>query len=87
MNSVSICTERDIEVMGRYYFNENPHETMCRERVAKIEEELKQAMTNLDFTRDYNEVIVRELNRKNEEMEHFNALPWWKRMFFKFDLP
>lgn len=29
---------------------------------------------------------MEELKRKSEEMEKFNALPWWEKMFFKFDV-
>lgn len=59
--------------MTRYYFNENPQVTALKEAHEKEIKNLKKAI-----------LIVDKTYRK--ELEEFNLLPWWKKMFFKFEL-
>lgn len=56
------------------------------ERVNRLKKMLTTSEDNYRFAKSYNERIVKELNKKSEEMEKFNALPWWEKMFFKFDV-
>lgn len=56
------------------------------ERVNRLKKMLRLSEDNCRFAKNYNERIVKELNKKSEEMEKFNALPWWEKMFFKFDV-
>lgn len=57
-----------------------------KERVNRLKKMLRLSEDNCRFAKSYNERIVKELNQKSEEMEKFNALPWWEKMFFKFDV-
>ena len=44
------------------------------------------AKVDVLFAEMYNEKIVNSLNDLTDEARRFNALPWWKKMFFRFDL-
>ena len=71
--------------MSKYYFNENPQVTQWREKYEKIEEELDCAIDQLETLacgRVYTEEILEELKDK---IMKFNRLPWYKKMFFKFE--
>lgn len=56
--------------MTRYYFNENPQVTALKEAHEKDIRLLKKAIQKVDMT--YRKKLV-----------EFNALPWYKKMFFK----
>ena len=59
--------------MTRYYFNENPQVTALKEAHKKEIKGLKDAI-----------LIVDKTYRKR--MLYFNSLPWYKKMFFKFNV-
>lgn len=58
---------------SKRYYNENPQVTALKEAHEKEIKNLKKAI-----------LIVDKTYRK--KLEEFNLLPWWKKMFFKFDV-
>ena len=59
--------------MTRYYFNENPQVTALKELREKDLDVMKKAI-----------LLVEKTYRKR--MSDFNKLPWYKKMFYKFDV-
>ena len=59
--------------MTRYYFNENPQETALKELWEKDLEYTKKAILLID--KSY-----------RKKLSKFNELPWYKKMFFKFEV-
>lgn len=59
--------------MSRYYFNENPQVTTLKELREKDLDVMKKAI-----------LLVEKTYRKR--MSDFNKLPWYKKMFFKFNV-
>lgn len=59
--------------MTRYYFNENPQVTALKELREKELDVMKKAI-----------LLVEKTYRKS--MSEFNKLPWYKKMFFKFEV-
>ena len=59
--------------MTRYYFNENPQVTALKELREKDWDVMKKAI-----------LLLEETYRKR--MLDFNKLPWYKKMFYKFDV-
>lgn len=57
----------------RYYFNENPQVTALKELREKDLDVMKKAI-----------LLVEKTYRKR--MSDFNKLPWYKKMFFKFEV-
>ena len=72
--------------MTRYYFNENPQVTYWKEK-AKLYEYLKKFLDMAyNHEVDYNKKLVEKLREKNKAMKDFNAFPWWKKLFFRFEV-
>jgi hypothetical protein len=59
--------------MTRYCFNENPQVTALKELREKDLDVMKKAILLIDKT-------------YRKRMSDFNKLPWYKKMFFKFDV-
>ena len=59
--------------MSKYYFNENPQVTALKELREKDWNVMKEAILLLEKT-------------YRKRMSDFNKLPWYKKMFFKFDV-
>ena len=59
--------------MTRYYFNENPQVTALKELREKDWDVMKKAI-----------LLLEETYRKR--MSDFNKLPWYKKMFYKFEI-
>lgn len=59
--------------MTRYYFNENPQVVALEEAHEKKIKKLKEAIRLVDKT-------------YRKKMLDFNKLPWYKKMFFKFEI-
>ena len=59
--------------MTKYYFNENPQVTALKELREK----------DLEYTKEAILLIDKSYRKKLSE---FNKLPWYKKMFFKFDI-
>ena len=62
------------------------YKELANERVNRYESLLRRKTDDYEFAKNYNKRIVDKLNKKSEEMEKFNELPWWKKMFFRFDV-
>ena len=71
------------KIMSRYYFNENPQVEMWKEKAFKTKELFDAYREGAEL---WNEKIVEALNELTDEVRRFNELPWWKKMFFKFDV-
>ena len=59
--------------MTRYCFNENPQVTALKELREKDLDVMKKVI-----------LLIEKTYRKR--MSDFNKLPWYKKMFFKFDV-
>lgn len=59
--------------MSKYYFNENPQVTALKELREKDLDVMKKAILLLEKT-------------YRKRMSDFNKLPWYKKMFYKFDV-
>lgn len=59
--------------MTRYYFNENPQVTALKELREKDWDVMKKAILLLEKT-------------YRKRMSDFNKFPWYKKMFYKFEL-
>lgn len=69
--------------MTRYYFNENPQVMLWKEKAFKAKSLFDQYRRTAE---KYNESIVNALNDLTDEVRQFNSLPWYKKMFFKFEV-
>ena len=67
----------------RRYYNENPQVTLWKDKAFKTKELFDKYK---EFEEIYNEKIVNSLNDLTDEARRFNALPWYKKIFFKFKL-
>ena len=72
--------------MGKFVIEENPQVTYWKRESAKKDDLLEFYRTNYELELRMNRRLAARLERMVKEMEAFNALPWWKKMFFKFDL-
>ena len=59
--------------MSKYYFNENPQVTALKELREKDWDVMKKAILLLEKT-------------YRKRMSDFNTLPWYKKMFYKFEI-
>lgn len=55
------------------YYNENPQVTALKEAHQKEVKLIKEAILILD-------------NTYRKKLEEFNSLPWYKKMFYKFEI-
>lgn len=69
--------------MIKYYFNENPQVMLWKEKAFKAKSLFDQYRRTAE---KYNESIVNALNDLTDEVRQFNSLPWYKKMFFKFEV-
>ena len=72
--------------MSRLYFNESPQVTMWREKCEKLQEELDCAIDQLETLACCKYYAEKRLEEVKNKMIRFNSLPWYKKMFFKFDV-
>ena len=75
--------------MTRYY-NENPQVTFWRERYEHLKEEhfkllddYESVSDSIDYTKYQSDLIK---GRTEEAFRLFNSLPWWRKMFYKFNI-
>lgn len=75
--------------MERYY-NENPQVKHWMEKCAMLQQKLdllvedyNQLKEGYDF---WNTESIRLEQRVKAAFKHFNSLPWYKKMFYKFKL-
>lgn len=69
--------------MTRYYFNENPQTVIWKEKAFKTKSLFDQYK---QVAEKYNESIANALNNLTDEVIQFNSLPWYKKMFYKFEV-
>jgi hypothetical protein len=72
--------------MSKYYFNENPQVTQWREKYEKLEEELDCAIDQLSTMACCKVYTEERLQALKDKIMNFNRLPWYKKMFFKFEV-
>lgn len=68
--------------MERYY-NENPQVTFWREKALYVMRLFGEYKETAEI---YNESIVNALNNMTDKARNFNALPWWRKIFYKFNV-
>lgn len=71
--------------MTRYY-NENPQVTYWREKCEKLQEELDilyEERAGLVFWKNEYRNLGTYMDGK---FKYFNSLPWYRKIFFKFDV-
>ena len=72
--------------MSKYYFNENPQVAQWREKYEKLEEELDCAIDQLETLACCKVYTEERLEAVKDKIMNFNRLPWYKKMFFRFDV-
>jgi hypothetical protein len=72
--------------MKRYYFNENPQVRHWMGKCAMLQQELDTANETIDKICRYGTKLDRALINLTESAIQFNALPWYKKMFYKFNV-
>ena len=72
--------------MSKYYFNENPQVTQWREKYEKLEEELDCAIDQLATMAYCKARTEKRLEELKDKIMRFNRLPWYKKMFFRFEV-
>lgn len=66
------------------YENQNPQYIYLLEKIEEQEKKIKELDAHNQFACQYNKMIVDSLNEISEELEEFNSLPWYKKMFYQF---
>ena len=61
------------------YYEEDIRITRLREENDQLKSELNFANLLLDMNRN-------RINDLKKQMKEFNRLPWWKKMFYRFDV-
>ena len=72
--------------MSKYYFNENPQVRHWMGKCAKLEQEIDILHEQLKASEVCLECWFKEIQELKERVEFFNALPWYKKIFFKFKI-
>ena len=86
--------------MTRYYFNENPQVRYWRGKYEKVVSDWDNMVDNYNamvdkiekYECDFDDFIEgrkrlwEKLDDYRNEVELFNSLPWYKKMFFKFKI-
>lgn len=72
--------------MSRYYHNENPQVRHWMGKCALLQEELDCAIDQLETMACCKGYTEKRLEELKYEIKRFNVLPWYKKMFYKFDV-
>ena len=79
---------KQLKIMSRYEFNENPQVTMWRMKCEALEKEMADQKKECKYQKDNAEFYF---NMRKEECEYyekmiddFNRLPWWEKIFYRF---
>jgi hypothetical protein len=59
---------------------------LYKEKLEFFSKRMKDRERMVDSLREDKDQCRRIKERLEREMKDFNALPWWKKMFFKFDV-
>ena len=68
------------------YENQNPQYIYLLEKIEEQEKKIKELDAHNQFACQYNKMIVDSLNEISEELEEFNSLPAYKKMFYMFKI-
>lgn len=68
------------------YFNENPQVSVWKDEAFKNQKLWEEYKDMCEFQKEVIQNLVKKTTRLKMEMKSFNDLPWWKKMFFKFDV-
>lgn len=71
--------------MERYY-NENPQTEYLTAKIEEQEKALKYWIEKCTKPQKQLDESVLETNELKDDMEFFNLLPWYEKMFFKFTI-
>lgn len=73
--------------MTRYYFNENPQVRHWMGKCATLQQDLDIANERMESIKQQYVADMGEVKEKAVyHFKKFNALPWYKKAFFKFKL-
>ena len=75
--------------MTRYY-NENPQVTLWREKYEQQLEDYYKLMCEFEDVSDSIDYVKHEVEqttaRAKEAFQNFNSLPWFRKMFYRFNI-
>ena len=72
--------------MARFYFNENPQVRHWMGKCAILQQELDIANETINQKKIIGLHFLEKYKFIKDEVRGFNALPWWRKMFYKFKL-
>ena len=72
--------------MTKKYYNENPQVSHWRDKYEKLQEELDCAIDQLETMACCKVYTEERLESVKDKIKRFNALPWWRKMFYKFEI-
>ena len=72
--------------MTKRYYNENPQVSHWRDKYEKLQEELDCAIDQLETLACCKVYTEERLEAVKDKIMKFNRLPWYKKMFFKFEV-
>lgn len=72
--------------MSRYYFNENPQVVVWREKYEELQKENEELRREAIMAKENVDFFFRRVKKYSQRIKDFDSLPWWKKMFFKFDV-
>lgn len=72
--------------MSRYYFNENPQTRYWMGKCAILQQELDIANETINQKKEIDLYFIEMHQLIKDKMRDFNALPWYKKMFYKFKI-
>lgn len=68
------------------YENQNPQYIALLEKIEELDKKLGQVMVEKEISLGVNRTYNKIINDYQEEIKRFNALPWYKKMNYKFEL-
>jgi hypothetical protein len=72
--------------MSRYYHNENPQVRHWMGKCAMLQQELDTANETIIQKKRIGLHFIEKCQLMKERMSDFNSLPWYKKMFYKFNI-
>lgn len=72
--------------MTRYYFNENPQARYWMGKCAMLQQELDIANETIIQKKRIGLHFIEKYQLLKDEVRNFNSLPWYKKMFYKFNI-
>ena len=85
---------KQLRIMSKFVYEENPQVAFWKEKCEKLEEEnkglkehIKELQSLVDYAREHAsgawDMYEDRERRVYEWIENFNRMPWWKKMFYK----